>query len=58
MGYLPCRNVGTTGADGKEIVANLFLPIVHQIMDNSNYLLDEELEDENAGRITTNALPQ
>ena len=38
-----------TGADGKEIVANLFLPIVHQIMDNSNYLLDEELEDGNAG---------
>ena len=41
-----------TGADGKEIVANLFLPIVHQIMDNSNYLLDEEVEDENTGRIT------
>ena len=42
---------GESGA-GKEIVANLFLPIVHQIMDNSNYLLDEEVEDENTGRIT------
>ena len=51
--YLPCCNLGTqTGADDKRLFANLFLPIVHQIMDNSNYLLDEEVEDENTGRIT------
>lgn len=41
-----------TGAESKELVANLFLPIVHQIMENSNSSSDEEVLDEHAERIT------